>query len=66
MPQCGCDACDDSVEYDAEELENYVFAVVTGRFVEYSDGFEVSWPEGAMASGERRPPAHPWAPWPMR
>jgi len=66
VPMCACDACDDAVEHDAEELENYVFAVVGGGFIEYSDGYEVSWPDGAMATGERRPPARPWAAWPAR
>jgi hypothetical protein len=34
FPQCGCDACDESVEILAEEMECLVFAVVDGRYSE--------------------------------
>ena len=34
FPSCGCDACDESVEDLAEDLEQTVFAVVSGRLIE--------------------------------
>lgn len=34
FPQCGCDACDEDVEELAERLEQFVFAVIAGRFQE--------------------------------
>jgi hypothetical protein len=34
FPQCGCDACDDSLEVEAGEMERLVFAVVAGGFSE--------------------------------
>ncbi|SDR74955.1 DUF6226 family protein [Microterricola viridarii] len=33
-PICGCDACDDTVEAQAEELEELVLAVVNGAYAE--------------------------------
>lgn len=40
-PACGCDACDESLENSAEELENLIFAVANGRYQE-----RYSWTEG--------------------
>jgi hypothetical protein len=33
-PVCGCDACDSSWEYEAEEMEWHVLAVAAGKFTE--------------------------------
>lgn len=33
-PTCGCDACDDDLDWLVDDLENTVFAVVEGRFQE--------------------------------
>ncbi|WP_069386861.1 DUF6226 family protein [Cellulosimicrobium cellulans] len=34
FPACGCDACDDTAEAQAEQLEHLVLAVAAGRFAE--------------------------------
>jgi len=44
-PPCGCDACDESLEFCADELENLVFSVVHGRYQE-----RYSWSEGIQTS----------------
>ncbi|WP_296667906.1 DUF6226 family protein, partial [Demequina sp.] len=44
-PPCGCDACDEAIEFCAEELENLVFSVVEGRYQE-----RYSWTEGIQVS----------------
>ena len=34
FPSCGCDACDETAEYESERLEELVEAVTAGRFQE--------------------------------
>jgi hypothetical protein len=57
FPVCGCDACDESVEGAAEELETVVLAVAEGRFAESLDGdcLEHTFlgPDGAFSSSQR-------------
>nr|NLD41262.1 hypothetical protein [Actinomycetales bacterium] len=64
-PGCGCDACDETWEGQAEELERYVLAVVGGRFQEEVRGllrtsvaFAAEFPDGS-ASGELFAPNMP-------
>jgi hypothetical protein len=38
FPQCGCDACDESLEVLVEDLERLVFAVVAGGYSESVSG----------------------------
>lgn len=49
-PTCGCDACDEDVEYLAQEMEGLVQAVVAGSFAEEVSGrrveYLISTPEG--------------------
>jgi hypothetical protein len=63
-PHCGCDACDDDVLQLADELEGTVLAIAGGTFVEYSDGWEITFPNGSgRAAGLREPPVRSWAAW---
>jgi len=38
FPVCGCDACDDTAESEAERLESTVFGIVSGGLKEYLTG----------------------------
>ncbi len=42
-PVCGCDACDEEWESSADELEQLVIAVTSGRFAERVRGREVAY-----------------------
>lgn len=55
FPSCGCDACDETWESCAEELEETVFAVVGGGFSEgYRPGAELSiWFRLVVPGGSR-------------
>ncbi|MFR9722806.1 DUF6226 family protein [Streptomyces sp. MS19] len=79
FPDCGCDACDDSVEALAGELEWQTLAVAAGRLRETLRRGRVtcaiSSPDGHGISSEHRvtrpgarPPLPPdgWRPWPAR
>lgn len=49
FPDCGCDACDETVEAAADEMEEIVFAVSEGRFqesCEEGDNIEQPRPRG--------------------
>lgn len=46
FPACGCDACDDSAESEAERIEHLVLAVAAGRFAE---GFRRAWDDPRTA-----------------
>ncbi|GAA4066388.1 hypothetical protein GCM10023065_18300 [Microbacterium laevaniformans] len=54
-PLCGCDACDTTWQREADELEEHVFAVVSGNYresVERRDGeaavwYQVRYPNGS-------------------
>ena len=62
VPDCGCDACDETLESSADELEWLVFAVVGGGFTEWFTGrvrptlhMSLSWDDGHRgASGPLR------------
>ncbi|KXZ57735.1 hypothetical protein Mlaev_02516 [Microbacterium laevaniformans] len=46
FPLCGCDACDTSWQSEADELEEHVFAVVSGTYsesVERRDAEAAAW-----------------------
>lgn len=56
FPICGCDACDETAESQAEELEQKVFAVVAGRYRESVGpgahgqvGFAMTYPGGSVS-----------------
>lgn len=60
-PHCGCDACDEDVLSAAEDLEQFVFAVVGGRFAERVGTESPEWVEtdlefegGSSSGGSRR------------
>ena len=69
VPQCGCDACDESFESAADALERTVLAVAEGRFSEevvgsryrhtITDTDGVGWSSGEQLMGraERQSPA---------
>ena len=59
-PTCGCDACDSNWELEADELERYVFAVVTGQYREAVGRgldrcveFSLTYPDGASSGRSR-------------
>ncbi|WP_062460694.1 DUF6226 family protein [Demequina soli] len=57
-PECGCDACDETLADSAQALEDLVFAVVDGRFQErysWTDGIEITIVGGAAANYSREP-----------
>ena len=67
VPYCGCDACDDDVDFLVGELEDLVLAVAAGRFVEHADGWEFLYADGSgEAAGERRSAGHQGPAWPRR
>jgi hypothetical protein len=41
IPQCGCDACDSGSQSELDELDDYMVAIVTGRFRRLSAGNQV-------------------------
>jgi hypothetical protein len=43
FPSCGCDACDEDVLGQIEELEETVFAIVEGRFTERESATETGY-----------------------
>lgn len=60
-PVCGCDACDESWEAQAEEMEWQVHAIVEGRYWESIDSglspwieYKLSTPDGGYRSGRSR------------
>lgn len=61
FPSCGCDACDEDVQGQIEELEEVVFAVVRGQFAEVVSGTSVGYSiEGpAWSRSGTTPNAHP-------
>lgn len=61
FPGCGCDACDETWQTQAEDLEELVLAVVAGRFGERVTGVARPWvhhaftdEQGSVASGGGR------------
>ncbi|MEO7588349.1 MAG: DUF6226 family protein [Arachnia sp.] len=48
FPLCGCDACDDSWEMMADLMEDFVLAVVDGRFFERIGPGSNPWEESGM------------------
>lgn len=67
LPSCGCDACNESGEQLAEQLEQLVEDVVAGRFWE-SDDNSRHWKEGAIwgpdesrRRSRRKPDTESWA-----
>ncbi len=59
-PDCGCDACDESLEASADELERLVFSVVEGHYQErytWTDGIEIII-GGADGASYNRQPRH--------
>lgn len=58
FPSCDCDACDESLEMVEERFEEFVFAVVEGRFWErIGRGKILGWKAGQVkdGAGPRRP-----------
>lgn len=58
FPVCGCDACDSSWEYEVDQLERTVLAVVAGDYRESVDrrgevGLRVTFPNGSIAGQTR-------------
>ena len=55
FPICGCDACDETVEAEADGLERLVLGVAAGRFAESvthdSIGWSLTGPDGWAVSG---------------
>lgn len=56
FPVCGCDACDSTGEYEVDELERHVFAVVGGRYGESVDegpdpwvAYSLEYPNGSTS-----------------
>ncbi|MBK9434267.1 MAG: DUF6226 family protein [Candidatus Nanopelagicales bacterium] len=77
FPICGCDACDESLDFVCDELERLVFAVVQGRFSQRVQGrwLVTSSPGGHSRSRlDRRERKRvrgalqhlDWQPWPKR
>lgn len=57
LPDCGCDACDMGSQYELDQLDEYVLAVVTGAFRHLRSGdrtIQVIGDGGWEASGLRR------------
>ena len=52
FPSCGCDSCDDSLEMIAELLEEFVLAVVEGRFWERVGRGHHPWVESGTRSAD--------------
>lgn len=59
-PECGCDACDETWESEADGIEQQVLAVVTGNYRETIEGrvrpwveFELRYPGGATSGRSR-------------
>lgn len=48
-PVCGCDACDANWEWEADDLERQVLAVVTGHYRETFQAGSNAWIEHAIA-----------------
>ncbi|KRC61202.1 hypothetical protein ASE14_09755 [Agromyces sp. Root81] len=69
LPFCGCDACDEHVEYSVESAREHIDAVVTGGFAEASGGW-ASFRTGRASSEGGGPgpfgPRRSWAAWPRR
>ncbi len=54
FPECGCDACDETWDTQAQDMEDKVFAVVAGRFQERMGWREgAPWAEHSFEYGER-------------
>lgn len=60
LPMCGCDACDETAESMADELEGLVFAVAEGRFREWVD------PERRIVGHETTGPTRTGESWGFR
>jgi hypothetical protein len=63
FPDCGCDACDESIEGVAEEVERVVLTVAAGRFSEVAResvglgiGYDIFDAEGRRLQGHRSRP----------
>lgn len=80
-PDCGCDACDDSVPDLLDDLETVVFAVVEGTMTEWGSGPDrdhlwwehVEFEDLTRQSGSSQEPVaglptapHRWPAWPVR
>lgn len=51
-PTCGCDACDESWESEAERMEDLVGAVVTGNYQERFEAGSPAWIEYSVTKPE--------------
>ncbi|MFC7404107.1 DUF6226 family protein [Georgenia alba] len=66
FPNCGCDACDEPLAVQVDELEQHAFAVVEGRFAEWVrvGAARWEWHWIGLSDGEASGEGRSRMPWP--